>query len=251
MKTCFLAGALFILALAAPGAFAQQTEIAQCIATSALPGHVTIYVSQLLPTPGVSPASLSGSWREYIQSTYKLQTLASAACRPMSADPAIQRRILATEESAWQKQGIELVQVTWPTGQHKPASDTNPYAAPEVAGAAAPARKDAAARATGRQPRASYCYSDDKKPTVYFSDPFDTADLPSASAWQTAFSKMLGEKYAYKGTITCQNTSTILSAQSAILEQREGLQGKQLVDTDWTYEAPAAPADSTTPNSAH
>ena len=50
---------------------------------------------------------------------------------------------------------------------------------------------------------------------------------------------MLAQKYAYKGTVTCKNTSTIVSAQSAILEQRDKLQDKQIVETDWTYEPPA------------
>ena len=95
----------------------------------------------------------------------------------------------------------------------------------------------------GPPPRASYCYSDDKKPTVYFSDPFDTAGLPSSSAWSTAFTKFLAQKYAYKGIVTCKDKGTIVDVQSVILEQKDGLQGKQAVDTDWTYEPPA-PGDS-------
>jgi len=250
MKACLPAGTLFILALVAPNAFAQPTGVAQCNATSAAGGHVTIYVSQLIPTLGVSIAALNGAWREYIQSTYKLQTLASAVCQPMSADPAIQQRVLAMEESAWQKQGLELVHVTWQLGQHMLGSDRNPYTTPEVAAAAAPARHNASPAPTGPQLRASYCYSDDKKPTVYFSDPFDTAGLPSAAAWQTAFSKMLAQKYGYKGSVTCKDKDTIVSVQGAILEQKDGLQGKQFVDTDWTYEPPAS-NDAATPAATH
>lgn len=254
MKASLAAATLFftfVLALAAPNAPAQQMDAGQCIATSVAPGasQITIYVSQILPMQGVPPASLNGAWGSYIKATYHLTTISSAVCQPFSSNPAIQQRVLAAEENAWGKQGMNVVHVVWKPGQSASSSSgsgTSMYGtAPGPAGAAAapPPPSTAAAAPTGPEPRASYCFSDVSKPTIYFSDPFDTAGLPSAAAWQTAFSKMLAQKYSYKGSVMCKNTDTIVSAQSAILEQREKLQDKQIVETDWTYEPPA-PSDA-------
>ena len=161
--------------------------------------------------------------------------------------------------------------MNWSRGSSRqynaPKANTNPYATAQPP--AGPAPKDAPpadAQAApppadpGPQPRTSYCYSDDKKPTVYFSDAFDTADSPSSTAWSTAFTKILAQKYAYKGTVTCKDGDTIFNVQSTIRDQKDALQGKQTVDTDWTYEPPApgdpapanaaAPANSTPPKRA-
>jgi hypothetical protein len=254
--------ALAVLAVAAPAASAQ-TGVAQCLASTVAPGtsHVTIYVSQVVPAPGQAKA-LNGAWGAFVQATYHLEKLASATCNTFSADPAIQQKVIATEHSAWTKNGMEVVDVNWQAGQpaHFGAdSAKNPYAA---AGAAAgpsgnaPARDapptDAAPPADqGPPPRASYCYSDDKKPTIYFSDAFDTADLPSSKAWSNAFAKFLAQKYMYKGAVTCKDLPTISKVQSAILDQKDALQGKETVETDWTYEPPAPgeapPADDAAP----
>jgi len=242
---------IFALACTAPRAAAQQPGItsAQCIATSVGAGGsgVVIYVSQIVPMQGGNPKSLNGPWGDYVKAVYKVENLASAICQPMSGDPAIQQRVLAAEQQAWQKNGMNVVQVNWQMGgpPHKPASDTNPYAAvdkPAGGGKGGDAPADAAPAPTGPLPRASYCYSDDKKPTIYFSDPFDTADLPSPAAWKAAFTKMLLQKYMYKGIVTCKDAGTIVDVQSLILKQKEALDGKQLVDTDWSYEPPAPAA---------
>ena len=103
---------------------------------------------------------------------------------------------------------------------------------------------------SGPQPRATYCYSDDKKPTIYFSDAFDTAELPNPKAWANAFTKLLADKYMYKGIVTCKNSDTIFNVQNAIRDQKDTLTGKQLTDTEWTYEPPApgeAPPPDETP----
>jgi len=248
MKTSFaVAAILLILALAAPSASAQMSAF-QCMATSVAPGggHVTIYVSQLLPLDASMRTALTGAWNTFVKANYHLETVASAICNPLSADPAIQQRILAAEANAWQKNGLNVVQVNW-----RPGQAANPAPAPPAKPADAPPPPLPPAADQGPPPRASYCYSDDKKPTVYFSDPFDTAGLPSNSAWSTAFTKFLAQKYAYKGTVTCKDKGTIVDVQSVILNQKDGLQGKQTVDTDWTYEPPApgdsAPADSAAP----
>jgi len=258
MKTSFAAAAiLIVLALAAPSAPAQATSF-QCIATSVVPGarQATIYVSQLIAGDTSQREMLTGAWGAFVKTGYRLETVAAAVCQPFGTDPAAQQRVLAAEQSGWQRAGMNVVQVNWSPGQSgntAPRANTNPYAtaeppkdAPPAGAQAAPPPADA-----GPQPRTSYCYSDDKKPTVYFSDAFDTADLPSSKAWSTAFSKMLAEKYAYKGTVTCKDGDTIFNVQSTIRDQKDALQGKQTVDTDWTYEPPApgdpAPADAPAP----
>ena len=263
MKTSFaVAAILIVLALAAPSAPAQATSF-QCIATSVVPGtrQVTMYVSQLMPGDMSQRATLTGAWGAFIKAAYRLDTVASSVCQPLGTDPATQQRVLAAEQNGWQKAGMNVVQANWSPGQSgnsAPRANTNPYAmaeppkdaapkdAPPAGAQAAPPQAD-----PGPQPRTSYCYSDDKKPAVYFSDAFDTADLPSSKAWSTAFSKMLAEKYAYKGTVTCKDGDTIFNVQSTIRDQKGALQGKQAVDTDWTYEPPApgdpAPADAPAP----
>lgn len=267
MKTSFAAAAILcILALAAPHASAQATAF-QCMAVSAGPGgsNIVIYVSQMIPGDTSQKATLAAGFGKFIQGSYHLESLASTTCSPFGTDPATQQRILAAEQNAWQKKNMNVVQVTWQLGQeNKPAqnANTNPYAttAPPADAAskdAPPADpKDAAPpAAAGPQPRTSYCYSDDKKPTIYFSDAFDTVDLPSPKAWSNAFLKFLAQKYTYKGTVTCKDTDTIFNAQSAIRDQKDALTGKQAVDTDWTYEPPApgdtaatdAPADAPAP----
>jgi hypothetical protein len=258
MKTSFaVAAILFILALAAPGASAQQMASFQCIATSVAPGasHVTIYVSQLIPMERSQRVALSGAWGTYIKTTYHLENTSSSVCQPFTMNPTYQEQALAAEETAWKRQGWDVVHLAWKPGEAASSSSgTSMYGTvPGPAGAAAaPSPSTPAPAPQGPEPRASYCYSDAAKPTIYFSDPFDTADLPSSTAWSTAFTKFLGQKYAYKGTVTCKSTSTILSAQGMILEQRDKLQDKQIVETDWTYEPPApgdaaaAPAASTT-----
>jgi hypothetical protein len=161
-------------------------------------------------------------------------------------NPTMQERVLAAEETSWKNQGLEVVHVNWRPGQAgaAPGSAASLYsAAPNPSGIGEPPASSAAPAVTSGagQPSASYCYSDDRKPTIYFSDAFDTAGLPSSTAWSTAFTKMLAQKYAYKGTVTCKTVATIVTAQSAMRDQRDALQGKQLVDTDWTY-APPAPS---------
>jgi hypothetical protein len=260
MKASLAAVILSIFALAAPGASAQQMASFQCIATSTTPGasHITIYVSQLLPMEMSQRAAISGAWGTYIKANYRLETVSTAVCQPFTMNPTYQEQALAAEETAWKRQGWDVVHVVWKPGQSAGSSSgsgTSMYGtAPSPAGAAAAIAppSTAAPAPTGPEPRASYCFSDVSKPTIYFSDPFDTAGLRSATAWQTAFTKMLAQKYAYKGTVTCKNTSTIVSAQSMILEQRDKMQDKQFVDTDWTYEPPApgdtAPASEPAPS---
>jgi hypothetical protein len=247
MKTSLrLATILFIVALGAPGAFAQQMTAFQCIATAVAPGatQATIYVSQLIPLEASERVALTGAWNKFVRDNYHLDSVASAVCSPLGSDAAIQQRVLASEANAWQKNGLKVVQVNWRPGQ-------SPAPAPAPAAAAPPPAPSAPTPPAnqGPPPRASYCYSDDRKPTVYFSDPFDTADLPSSSGWSAAFAKFLAQKYAYKGTVTCKDKDTIVSVQSAILEQKDALQGKQTVDTDWTYEPPA-PGDSAAADAA-
>jgi hypothetical protein len=227
----------------------------QCMGATSAGGQVTMYVSQLIPSGGASPsAALNAAWSDYLKATYHLDAVSSAACRPMSADPAIQQKVLAVEQKAWQRQNIQLVQVTWQPGQKQDAQQSpnnNPYAAaqaPADAGGKAPPPGDnqnaptAPPQDQGPPPRASYCFSDEKKPTIYFSDAFDTADLPDPRRWVNAFVKMLVANYSYKGTVNCKDSDTIFNAQSAIRDQKDGLTGKQFVDTDWTYEPPAAGA---------
>jgi len=282
MKTFFAVAIpvamLSILAIAAPAASAQ-TGAAQCIATYVAPGSrtATIYVSQVVPTHGQA-AALNGAWGMFVQSTYHLEKLAQATCNAFGADPAQQQRVLAAEQNAWAKNNLQVVQVNWTMGQPaRSNSRTNPYASAAPPGDApkdAPPKdapgnnangndaggKDAPPKDAGAadaapppdqdpRPRASYCYSDDTKPTVYFSDPFDTADLPSSKAWSSAFSKFLTQKYMYKGAVTCKDQPTISKVMSAVLDQKDTLQGKQTVDTDWTYQPPA-PGEAPPPEDA-
>jgi hypothetical protein len=260
MKTFFAVAipvaALSIVAIAAP-AVSAQTGVAQCIASTVTPGtnHVVIYVSQIVPAPGQAKA-LNGAWGAFVQATYHLDKVASATCNAFSADPAVQQKVIATEHSAWSKNGMQVVDVNWQAGQPArsgPDPAKNLYAAAGDAPAKDAAPKDAPSADAappadqGPPPRASYCYSDDKKTPIYFSDAFDTADLPSSKAWSTAFSKFLTQKYMYKGVVNCKDLPTISKVQSAILDQKDALQGKETVDTDWSYAPPApgeaAPAD--------
>ena len=258
MKTSFVAALLFAAALAAPSASAQATSF-QCMATSVAAGsQLTIYVSQLIPGDMSQRATLTGAWGAFIKASYQLGTVASSLCNPLGADPAIQQRVLAAEQNAWQKKGLNVVQVNWSPGrkENSPSNpNTNPYATaapPAAAPTANPPAADAQAAPPpadpGPQPRTSYCYSDEKKPTVYFSDAFDTADLPSSTAWSTGFNKFLGQRYAYKGIVTCKNGDTVFNVQGTIRDQKDSLTGKQTIDTEWTYEPPApgdpAPADA-------
>jgi hypothetical protein len=248
------------LALAAVNASAQEVGPFQCIAASVAGGHVTMYVSQLIPSGGARPsAAINSAWGDYVKATYHLDAVSSAVCHPLPADPSMQQRVIATEQNAWQKNNIQLVQVNYAPGQKQNSSqnaNTNPYttAAPPADAPAgnAPAAHTPASDAQnapppadqGPPPRASYCYSDDKKPTIYFSDAFDTAELPSAKAWSAAFGKMLAQKYMYKGIVTCKDSDTIFNAQGAIRDQKDALAAKQFIDTDWMYESPA-PGDAT------
>jgi hypothetical protein len=244
-----------MVALTGPGASAQaNTGAFQCMATASDGGHITIYISSMIPGAPAQKIPLTNAWSAYVRQAYPQANFSTTICNPGSADPAIQQRVIATEQAAWQKSGMQVVQVNWngsaQGGSRAPNRNTNPYADASPAKddkGGAPADKsgdaDAAPPApSGPPPRESYCYSDEKKPTIYFSDPFDTQGLPSATAWQKAFVAMLAQKYSYKGIVTCKDKGTFVDAQSAILEQKDGLQGKQLIDTDWSYEPPAAPA---------
>jgi hypothetical protein len=278
MKTSFAAAAaaalLFAAALAAPAASAQATAF-QCMATSVGPGgsNVVIYVSQMISGDMSQRATLTTAWGAYVQSTYQLASLASSLCNPFGTDPATQQRVLAAEQNAWQRKNMNVVQVNWTPGQKNNSAqnaNTNPYATTQPSADAAPKDKDAPAADAkdapppadpGPQPRTSYCYSDDKKPTVYFSDAFDTVDLPNPNAWVNAFAKFLAQKYAYKGTVKCKDGDTIFNVQGTIRDQKDALAGKQTVDTEWTYEPPApgdpaaadtaAPTATPTPKKTH
>lgn len=251
MKTSFAAACILtILVFSATPTQAQQERTFHCIAMSVAPGggHNTMYVSQVFPMDISQHAVISGAWATYIKSTYHLQTISTAACQPLSVNSTMQERVLAAEETSWKNRGWEVVRVNWRPGQSgaAPGSAASLYsAAPSPAGVGEPHAPSAQPPvASGApEPSASYCYSDDRKPTIYFSDAFDTAGLPSSTAWSTAFTKMLAQKYAYKGTVTCKTVNTIVTAQSAMRDQRDALQGKQFIDTDWTYEPPA-PADA-------
>ncbi len=248
MKTSFAAAcilAVLIFSVPAASTQAQQMRTFHCIATSIAPGatHTTIYVSQVFPMEISQHAAINGAWATYIKATYHLTTISITRCDQLGVNPTMQERILTAEETSWKNQGWEVVHVNWRPGQAgaAPTPAASLYSAtpspPGIGEPHAPSAQPAAASGAG-EPSASYCYSDDRKPTIYFSDAFDTAGLPSSAAWSTAFTKMLAQKYAYKGTVTCKTVTTIVSAQSAMLEQRDALQGKQFVDTDWTYEPP-------------
>lgn len=258
MKTSFaVAAVLSILALVAPRASAQQMRSFQCIATSATsatPGasHITIYVSQLIPMELSEHTALAGAWATYIKATYHTATISSTSCQPFGMNSTMQEQALAAEETAWQRQGWQVVHVTWRPGQPSSSSAASIYsAAPGPGGAATPPpapTAEAPVTPSGPEPRASYCFSDERKPTIYLSDPFDTAGLPSSAAWSTAFTKFLAQKYAYKGTVTCKNAATIVAVQSLVLDQRnDAWQSKQIIDTDWTYQPPAPGAAAPMP----
>ncbi len=254
MKTSFAGAAILsiLLALVAPSSStqAQQMRTFHCIAMSVAPGggHNTMYVSQVFPMEISQRSAIDGAWATYIKATYHLTTISTTRCDQLGVNPTMQERILAAEETSWKNQGWEVVRVNWRPGQAgaAPTSAASLYsAAPSPAGIGephTPSAQPAVASGAG-EPSASYCYSDDRKPTIYFSDAFDTAGFPSSAAWSTAFTKLLAQKYGYKGVVTCKTVSTIVSAQSAMRDQRDALQGKQFIDTDWTYEPPA-PADT-------
>jgi hypothetical protein len=255
MKISFATAAvLSILSVGVSGASAQQMRSFQCIATSVTPGasHITIYVSQLIPMELSEHTALAGAWATYIKATYHTATISSTSCQPFGMNSTIQEQALTAEENAWKRQGWDVVHVTWRPGQSASSSTSMYSAGPAPAGAAAPPPEPAAApppaATTGPEPRASYCFSDDRKPTIYLSDPFDTAGLPSSAAWSTAFTKFLAQKYGYKGTVACKNAATIVAVQSLVLDQRNGAwQNKQIIDTDWTYEPPAHGDSAPTP----
>ena len=242
-----------VVGLAASVATAQQDGPFQCIATSTAGGHITMYLSQMIPSGGAAPsAAINKAWGDFVKAAYKLDTVTSAVCRQMPADPAMQQRVQDAYQRAAQRGSMQLVNVNWTPGQNQ-KSDQNPKTNSDAA-AAPPANgeKDAPptdnqnqqpAQDQGPQPRASYCFSDQKKPTVYFSEAFDTADIQNPDDWVNAFIKMLVDKYKYKGAVTCNDTDTIFNAQGAIRDLKDTLNGKQLIDTDWTYEPPA-PGDA-------
>jgi len=225
------------------------------MATAGAPGNITIYVSQMLPDMGGPSPALNSAWGDYVKSTYQVQTL-SATCNRMSGDPAIQQRVVAAEQNAWQKRNMQVVQVNWQPGQKQNAApNPNPYAAAGGGGKDAPpaGNQNAPAQDQGNQgppPRASYCFSDQKKPTVYFSDAFDTADIQNPDDWVNAFIRMLVDKYKYKGSVTCNDYDTIFNAQEAIRDLKDTFNGKELIDTDWSYDPSQAPPPSNTPTPA-
>lgn len=250
VKPILAAACLIVLACVAPRASAQQdTGAFQCIATAVVPGssHATIYVTPIIGGQG-DRIAMNNAWSAYVRAAYPQENFSTTLCNPGSADPATQQRVLNTEQSAWQRAGMQVVMVNWRPGQqpgnNAPKANTNPYAAVEPPAdaqkkdAPPPDQQNAPPADAGPQPRTSYCYSDDKKPTIYFSDAFDTADLPNPKAWQAAFVRMLADKYMYKGIVTCKDGDTIFNVQNTIRDQKDSLQGKQFVDTDWTYEPP-------------
>jgi hypothetical protein len=250
------------VSLFAPLASAQMDGPFQCLATSTDGGHVTMYLSQMIPSGGAAPsAAINTAWGNFVKDAYKVQNLASAVCRQMPSDPAMQQRVQDAYQRASQRGNMQLVNVNWTPGQNQKQDqnpNTNPYAAVGGGGDkgggkdAPPADNQQAAPAQdqGPQPRASYCFSDEKKPTIYVSDAFDTADVQNPDDWVNAFIAMLVDKYKYKGSVNCNDTDTIFNAQGAIRDLKDTLNGKQLVDTDWTYEPPppgAANADAPAP----
>ena len=248
MKTaCVAATILLSLILSAPRASAQaeptpRMRAYHCISISANPAtsHVTAYISQMIPLEANAQLALNGAWAAYIRMNYHVETTSSITCQGLSTNPAIQEQTLAAEENVWKQQGWEIVHVTWKPGlTGSSASASSMYsAAPGPAGVAPTAAAGTPAPSQGDQPSASYCFSDVRRPTIYFSEAFDTAGMPSSAPYSTAFTKFLAQKYKYTGTVTCKTTNTIYNAQSMYREQKEGLQGKQIIETDWTYSAP-------------
>jgi hypothetical protein len=235
-----LSGVLFLTLTAS----AQRVHSFQCMATVVAPGtsHVTMYVTQMIPMPTSDHAALNGAWAAYVKATYHLDNTGAAHCQRFGENNAVQEQALAAQENIWRNQGWEIVHVTWRPGQTgSSASAASLYsAAPGPGGVGAPAAAGTPAPPQGDQPSASYCFSDVRKPTIYFSEAFDTAGMPSSAPYSTAFTKFLAQKYKYTGTVTCKTTNTIFNAQSMYREQKEGLQGKQIIETDWTYEPPTA-----------
>jgi hypothetical protein len=246
------------LGLATSVAAAQQTGPLQCVASVAAGGKITMYVSQLIPGGGASP-EINNGWGDYVKDAYKLDAVSGAVCRPLPADPAIQQRVINAEQNAWKRQNIQVVNVNWQPGQKQNAPQnpkTNPYAAAQSPADEGGKKPSASGNPDGQNvppqdqgppPRASYCFSDPKKPTVYFSEAFDTADIQNPDDWVNAFVKMLVNRYKYKGAVTCNDTDTIFNAQGAIRDLKDTLNGKQLIDSDWTYEPPA-PGDAAAPS---
>jgi hypothetical protein len=251
MKSILTTCTLFLLGLLAPAvASAQMDGPFQCLATSTDGGHVTMYLSQMIPSGGAAPsAAMNSAWGDFVKAAYKVQNLASAVCRQMPSDPAMQQRVQDAYQRAASRGSMQLVNVNWTPGQNRKQEqnpDTNPFATTgggdQGGGKDAPPPADnqnaAPAQDQGPQPRASYCFSDQKKPTVYVSDAFDTADIQNPDDWVNAFIKMLVDKYKYKGSVNCNDTDTIFNAQNAIRDLKDTLNGKQVIDTEWTYEAP-------------
>ena len=154
MKTSFAAAILPILALAAlpaPVASAQTTAF-QCMATSAAAGgsQLTIYVSELIPMDTNERAALNGAWGVFVKANYHLDTVSSSVCQPLGTDSAMQQRVVAAEMNAWQKKGLNVVQVKWIPGQAPKPADSAPAA---TAAPPAPSAPEPAAN-QGPQPRA-------------------------------------------------------------------------------------------------
>jgi hypothetical protein len=236
--------------LFAPLASAQMDGPIQCMATSTAGGHVTMFLSQLIPSGGAAPSpALNSAWGDYVKAAYKIDTLAMAVCRATPSDPAMQQRVQDAYQKAASRGSMQLVNVNWTPGGNKKQDNpnTNPYATAggdKGGGKDAPPADDknaAPAQDQGPQPRSSYCFSDDKKPTVYVSDAFDTVDIQNPDDWVNAFIAMLVDKYKYKGTVNCNDTDTIFNAQKAIRDLKDKWNGKQVVDTEWTYDPSQAP----------
>jgi hypothetical protein len=230
------------LVLSSPRASGQTAQSYQCQTVLVVPGTaiVTHYVSDVFQS-GAHLPEINLAWKDYIAATYHIGRTGS--CIRLGNSASVQAYMDA-EERALALQNQRVIRVKWmyTPGTPSAGSAASLYsAAPSPPGIGEPNTHSATppVASGGSEPSASYCYSDDSKPTIYFSDAFDTAGLPSSAAWSAAFSKMLAQKYAYKGTVTCKTVTTIVSAQSAMREQRDALQGKQFVDTDWTYEPPA------------
>jgi hypothetical protein len=248
------------VSLFAPLASAQMDGPFQCLATSTDGGHVTMYLSQMIPSGGASPsAAINKAWGDFVRDAYKVQNLASAVCRQMPSDPAMQQRVQDAYQRASQRGNMQLVNVNWTPGQNQKQEqnpNTNPYAAAggggdKGGGKDAPPADDknaAPAQDQGPQPRASYCFSDEKKPTIYVSDAFDTADVQNPDDWVNAFIAMLVDKYKYKGSVNCNDTDTIFNAQNAIRDLKDKWNGKQVVDTEWTYDPSQAPPPPPAPS---
>jgi hypothetical protein len=255
MKSLLALSAFLFLA---PFASAQMDGPFQCMAVSTDGGHATMFLSQLIPSGGAaaSPA-MNSAWGDFVKAAYKVQNLTSAICRQTPSDPAMQQRMQDAYQKAASRGSMQLVNVNWTPGQNKKQDNpnTNPYAAvggggDKGGGKDAPPADDknaAPAQDQGPQPRASYCFSDQKKPTIYVSDAFDTADVQNPDDWVNAFIAMLVDKYKYKGSVNCNDTDTIFNAQNAIRDLKDSLNGKEVVDTEWIYDPSQAPPPPAAP----